>query len=72
MNKMRSPTPFCCDLRAFSIFEIEYNALNVRSYVLFVETEFGTHLQHGRVFGQDIAIHTPQTFLFCVIDHTPH
>ena len=29
-----------------------------------METEFGAHLQHGGVFGQDIAIHTPQTFLF--------
>ena len=37
-----------------------------------VETEFGAHLQHGRVFDQHIAIHAPQTFFFGVIDDAPH
>ena len=54
------------------IFEIEHNAPNVRSYVLRVETEFGAHLQHGRVFGQHIAIHASQTLFFRVIDAMLH
>ena len=60
------------DMAGPDIFEIEHNAPNVRSYVLRVETEFGAHLQHGRVFGQHIAIHASQTLFFRVIDDTPH
>jgi len=60
------------DMAGPDIFEIEHNAPNVRSYVLRVETEFGAHLQHGRVFGQHIAIHAPQTLFFRAIDDMPH
>ena len=53
-------------------WEIEHNALHVRSHVLRVETELRAHLQHGRIFDQHIAIYPPQTFFFGVVKYSPH
>jgi hypothetical protein len=47
-----------CSMSA-AISKIEHNAPHVRSNVLLVETKLCTHLQHGRIFGQHIAVHAP-------------
>jgi hypothetical protein len=51
------------------VAKIEHNAPDARSNVLRVESKFCAHLQHGRVFDQYIAIHSPQALFFCVLDH---
>ena len=52
--------------------KIEHDAPEPRSNVLGVKTKFLGHLQHARVFGQDVAIDTSQAFLLGVIDDTLH
>src|SRR5581483_6750449 len=77
-----SPIPLCVELghgsdghstrAVIRILQLEQNALHAWSHVLHVETKFSAHLQHGRVFGEDISIDAPKMLSFSVIDDVLH
>ena len=50
----------------------EHDASHARAHVELVKAELRTHLQHGRVLGQHIAVHAPQSFFSGVVDDAMH
>jgi Uncharacterized alpha/beta hydrolase domain (DUF2235) len=62
----------CINLSPTRPLKVQHNAPKAGPNVFLMKTKLGGHLQHARIFSQDIPIDPAQAFLFGIIDDVLH